>query len=53
MMRYIDDDRASGKPFLASINFLANHIPVQAPDAGEIEWAGALVKKAPGSPDPQ
>ena len=21
---------------------------VQAPDAGEIEWAGAVVKKAPG-----
>lgn len=22
---------------------------VQAPDAGEIEWAGGLVKKAPGA----
>jgi arylsulfatase A-like enzyme len=33
MMAYVDADRASGKPFLASINFLANHIPVQAPDA--------------------
>ncbi|WP_052216026.1 arylsulfatase [Sphingomonas sp. ERG5] len=30
---YIDGGRATGKPFLASINFLANHIPVQAPDA--------------------
>jgi hypothetical protein len=27
-------------------------VSVQAPDAGEIEWAGELVKKAPGpSPD--
>lgn len=33
MIDYIEADRASGKPFLASINFLANHIPVQAPDA--------------------
>lgn len=33
MIDYIDADRASGKPFLASINFLANHIPVQAPDS--------------------
>jgi len=24
---------------------------VIAPDAGEIEWAGGLVKKAPGTPD--
>lgn len=24
-------------------------VDVQAPDAGEIEWAGELVKKAPGS----
>ena len=33
MIDYIDEGRASGKPFLASINFLANHIPVQAPDS--------------------
>ncbi|WP_426168396.1 arylsulfatase [Sandarakinorhabdus sp. DWP1-3-1] len=32
MIRYVDAGNASGKPFLASINFLANHIPVQAPD---------------------
>lgn len=32
MIDYIEADRTSGKPFLASINFLANHIPVQAPD---------------------
>lgn len=30
---YIDSGGASGRPFFASINFLANHIPVQAPDA--------------------
>lgn len=33
MIDYIEADRASGKPFLASINFLANHIPIQAPDS--------------------
>ena len=33
MIDYIEEGRASGKPFLASINFLANHIPVQAPDS--------------------
>ena len=33
MIDYIDRGRADGKPFFASINFLANHIPVQAPDA--------------------
>jgi arylsulfatase/uncharacterized sulfatase len=33
MIDYIDRDRSSGKPFFASVNFLANHIPVQAPDA--------------------
>lgn len=33
MIDYIEADRASGQPFLASINFLANHIPVQAPDS--------------------
>ncbi len=33
MIRYVDAGKASGKPFLASVNFLANHIPVQAPDS--------------------
>ncbi|KAF0183589.1 MAG: arylsulfatase [Hyphomonadaceae bacterium] len=33
MIEYIDRDAQSGRPFLASINFLANHIPVQAHDA--------------------
>ena len=33
MIDYIEEGRASGKPFFASINFLANHIPVQAPDS--------------------
>ncbi len=32
-IEYVDAGRPSGKPFLASVNFLANHIPVQAPDA--------------------
>jgi arylsulfatase/uncharacterized sulfatase len=40
MIDYIEADRASGKPFLASINFLANHIPVQAPDADIARYAG-------------
>lgn len=43
MIDYIDADRASGKPFLASINFLANHIPVQAPDS-DIARYSALYK---------
>ncbi len=33
MIDYIDSGAASSKPFLASVNFLANHIPVQAPDS--------------------
>jgi arylsulfatase/uncharacterized sulfatase len=33
MIAYIEGGRPAGKPFFASINFLANHIPVQAPDA--------------------
>lgn len=37
---YIERDRASGKPFLASINFMANHTPVQAPDAYIARYAG-------------
>ena len=39
MIDYIDADRASGKPFLASINFLANHIPIQAPDSDIARYA--------------
>jgi arylsulfatase A-like enzyme len=39
MIDYIEADRASGKPFLASVNFLANHIPVQAPDADIARYA--------------
>lgn len=39
MIDYIDTDRASGKPFLASINFLANHIPIQAPDSDIARYA--------------
>lgn len=38
-MEYIEGDRAAGKPFLASINFLANHIPVQAPDSDIARYA--------------
>ena len=40
MIRYIDGERASGKPFLASINFLANHIPIQARDADLAAYRG-------------
>lgn len=40
MIGYIDGGRASGKPFLASINFLANHIPVQAADADIAAYKG-------------
>ncbi|MBB6427287.1 arylsulfatase [Sphingopyxis sp. JAI128] len=39
MIDYIEADRNSGKPFLASINFLANHIPVQAPDSDIARYA--------------
>ena len=39
MIDYIETDRQSGKPFLASINFLANHIPVQAPDSDIARYA--------------
>lgn len=35
---YIDSD--DEKPFLASVNFLANHIPVQAPDADIARYKG-------------
>ncbi len=40
MVRYIDSGKASGKPFLASVNFIANHIPVQARDADIAAYAG-------------
>jgi arylsulfatase/uncharacterized sulfatase len=39
MIAYLEGGRASGKPFLASLNFLANHIPVQAPDADIAAYA--------------
>ena len=39
MIDYIDSGAASGKPFLASVNFLANHIPVQAPDSDIARYA--------------
>lgn len=39
MIDYIESDRASGKPFLGSVNFLANHIPVQAPDSDIARYA--------------
>ena len=40
MIQYLDQGSASGKPFLASLNFIANHIPVQAPDADIARYAG-------------
>jgi arylsulfatase/uncharacterized sulfatase len=40
MIGYIDSGQSSGKPFFASVNFLANHIPVQAPDAYLKLYAG-------------
>lgn len=40
MVDYLDRGQASGKPFLASLNFLANHIPVQAPDADIAAYKG-------------
>jgi arylsulfatase/uncharacterized sulfatase len=39
MIDYIDKGAPNGKPFFASINFLANHIPVQAPDADIAHYA--------------
>lgn len=44
MIDYIDADRASGKPFFASVNFLANHIPIQAPDS-DIARYSAMYKQ--------
>lgn len=40
MIAYIDSEKASGRPFLASINFLANHIPIQATDADIARYRG-------------
>ncbi len=40
MIGYIGRGKASGKPFLASVNFIANHIPVQARDADIAAYAG-------------
>ncbi len=40
MINYIESGRTSGKPFLASINFLANHIPIQASDADIAAYRG-------------
>lgn len=40
MIGYIEGGRASGKPFFASINFLANHIPIQAPDGDITRYRG-------------
>ena len=39
MIDYIEADRKSGKPFLASVNFLANHIPIQAPDSDIVRYS--------------
>jgi arylsulfatase A-like enzyme len=44
MIDYIDADRASGQPFFASVNFLANHIPIQAPDADLARYRGAYAE---------
>ena len=43
-IEYIDSGKDSGKPFLASVNFLANHIPVQAPDADIAAYKGQYDK---------
>lgn len=40
MIDYIETGRPSRKPFLASINFLANHIPVQASAADIAAYRG-------------
>ena len=39
MIEYLDAGDQS-KPFLASVNFLANHIPVQAPDSDIARYRG-------------
>lgn len=40
MIGYIASGQTSGKPFLGSVNFLANHIPVQASDADLAAYRG-------------
>jgi arylsulfatase/uncharacterized sulfatase len=40
MIGYIDESRRAGRPFLASVNFIANHIPVQASDADIAAYDG-------------
>lgn len=37
---YLDSPERKGRPFFASINFLANHIPVQAPEADLVRYRG-------------
>ncbi|MBL0768477.1 arylsulfatase [Sphingopyxis sp. DHUNG17] len=39
MIDYIEEGRAANAPFFASINFLANHIPIQAPDSDIARYA--------------
>lgn len=43
MIDYIASGRASGRPFLASINFLANHIPVQAGEGDLAAYRGRYI----------
>lgn len=40
MIGYIEEARGAGRPFLASVNFIANHIPVQASDADIAAYDG-------------
>jgi arylsulfatase/uncharacterized sulfatase len=40
ILGYIDQGQSSGQPFLASVNFIANHIPVQASDADIAAYDG-------------
>jgi arylsulfatase A-like enzyme len=41
---YADQARAAGKPFFASVNFLANHTPVQAPDSDIARYASRYAR---------
>lgn len=41
MITYLDSGSASNRPFFASVNFLANHIPVQAPDSDLARYRAA------------
>lgn len=41
---YADRARAAGRPFFASVNFLANHTPVQAPDADIARYADRYIQ---------